>query len=113
MWCTSDRKRRSSRFVKLIREAKKNYAPLIATKTVRRRFKQFLRHEVPSDTRRLRKRRVARHTSFDEEDTVALLRIVDTHPDLYLDEIQEKMEILRWKVCAPSTLWRELQCQGG
>jgi transposase len=88
-----------------------------SVKTIRRWFRHYLMYgEVPEDTRRrqsLRTRRgFRRATSFTQEDSDALLNIIESSPHLYLDEIQDIMSTQCGKVWHPVTLWRQMKHLG-
>ena len=83
-------------------------------------LRKWLKHYVtygftPAEMEDYKKRyrvRSTDSTTFDQGDDRALLELIDSYPQLYLDEIQREMLIRRKRMWSPSTLWRRLKHHG-
>jgi transposase len=99
---------------KIFTKAKQETGAGPSNRTIRRWFNHFLKYgETPEQTRRFRKKFSVRYSrSFTAEDTEALMCLVDSAPELYLDEIQDVLRIERGKAFRPTSIWREIHRNG-
>lgn len=98
----------------LFEAAKDKYCPEMSAGTVRLWFQHYLQFGLTPEEMRREKRKAKVGTkglSFTDEDKAALDEIIREEPELYLDEIQDRMQEKRNKIWAPSTLWRQLKRQ--
>jgi AcrR family transcriptional regulator len=116
---------KKTRLAAVLRMAHETIIPQVSERTLRRWFEHYMKHGTTrADERKERKRshrgkkkgymlKSYEPRSWTPDDTDALRRIVDEHPDLYLDEYQNLFCATRGRFYSPSTIWRHLFAEVG
>jgi hypothetical protein len=106
----------------VLRMAKATIVPQVHTGTLRRWFYFFMKYGVTQaeDKREgckysepYRRTRRTRAAGWTREHTRTLKKLVDEHPDLYLDEIQSRFYAITRRFFSATTLWRKLHEEVG
>ena len=106
-----------TRLEDVLKMAQKEYLPKCSTQTLRDWFEHYMKHwETPVRTAQHLSALKARYRGIVERekgwslyDTDALESIIDDIPDLYLDEIQERLLLSTGNLWSAATIWRKLR----
>ena len=93
----------------VLRNCKKDVAPILKERTLRRWWNFFLKYGTTQAEFHKKRKKTKNVTRWRQRHTETLKAIVDTNPDLYLDEIQMKMYEYRAGWWSTTTLWRKMK----
>ena len=97
------------KLAKALRNCKKEVAPTVSLVTLRRWWNFFLKYGTTQAEIHKKRKKTKNVTRWRQRHTETLKAIVDTNPDLYLDEIQMKMYEYRAGWWSTTTLWRKMK----